>query len=722
MKKTNLLIFCLFLFLLNLQKKQNVFAQTTDIILAVDLSGTMVQSDPGGLRYLGADQFFSVMNAEPGNKAGIVTIGEKDEVLLPLNTVSFEMAGVYNRLLQSQTVKAWTEIGLGLDRCRVLLEQSTSTNKAIILISDGKIEGNPDTRKSNPDAASKQADQELWMNIIPAIQRAGIKVYTIGLIQKDNKGEDLLRRVSVSTGGFYQRVDHPEQFWNIYVSIIKTALSTANDEFINSSKSNFGISKFDDAIVIKAPAGFSLRGPKGIFYNENSTSGNSPVKSNWIKSQDSVFLVFLFKPKDFYNDSLFWRGNWHFDNLRDSAQIFYFSPIHLKFDVSLREKYFVNQYFPINLKINLSPNQSFDLTKNSSFSNCKCTYTIISDDNNQVSPIHDTLYPDKNSNVANYSKDVLLNKPGTYTIAFELIDCDIFKKEQVRFNVSPDSVFWIEIKPEKLNYKIRDEFQIIGRQNFNIFKANQSNIRGLRSKHLNLIIKYENGDRADTSNITLQDNEIMMTLNKKFENSGRVEITAILTGDLVMQDRKTGELYYEPSKFQSCRIVNIQQGNRYIEFMHKIFIEHGPAAIISALIVHLILHLTLTFFSSFAKKRLFQTRVQNPELGTLYPPNWMNKTTLEKFIRSNEYESNYSIGGLNTDADIKILNMKDEIFARIGKKIFSKQSYIIRIGDTPIRISSFTKELKRNVKYNIDNNTDITIGNIKFKFKDYKNE
>src|SRR5262249_14653527 len=146
-------------------------------------SGTMKQNDPQGLRYYGADQFLSMLSYynRNQNRAGVVTFGNSARELMPFGYVSRDKAGKYHDLFADLPIDDWTELGQGLQLSLQAMRSTGSRNRSIILISDGYIEGNPDTRGMDKDPARTAAESELWQRIVPSLKSEGIKVYAIGL-------------------------------------------------------------------------------------------------------------------------------------------------------------------------------------------------------------------------------------------------------------------------------------------------------------------------------------------------------------------------------------------------------------------------------------------------------------------------------------------------------------------------------------------------------------
>lgn len=700
----------LFLLLVFMGVIQSTVAQT-DVILAVDLSGTMTRNDPRGLRYVGADQFFTIMSASggQGDRAGIVVIGNDARVLMPLDEISLDKSGKYQSMLRQTELEDWTEIGLGLELCRSILQRSGGTAKRIILVSDGIVEGNPHVRGMSRAAAAKEAEGELWSSILPALRRAGVRVYTVGLAEHDSKGEITLKKIADATGGFYRRVDRAEQFGDIYLSIYKQILSSAAVLPVSVSNPSLWLNLFDDALVVKAPTGFSVVGPEEIVYKPTTDIESSPVKFRWLTYPDGNSLLFLFRPADTARDARLWSGQWRIQDLSGSGQAFIFSAVTLEFNIRLREKYFINEYFSIEADIKLTDRQGRALPELLTQSAGK--YTIVSLDNPEVSPKSGKLEKKPMRQQVKFEGETLINQPGSYMLQVELVDPKIPRTREAPFNVTPDTLFWIEIKTRNGKATLGEKYQVVGHQNFHVFEDPESNMRGLRNSYMDVTIHYDSGEEEHLTEISQTGDGPYLSPEREILTTGGIEVTATLSGELVSQDRTTGGLKYQPAKLFSHTEMYIQE---YLWDRVKRILD------ILWYIIEcvLFLHVMVGVVRWIRGKQLSASKLVGGERGIASFPDWDEKPTLEKIKRSLLLKNTYSIGGTQSSAEIKIMNARDKIVAKIGKTIFGNY-YIIRTGEAKIELGSIVGSLEPNKRYRIILGEEITIDNVgPFTFKD----
>lgn len=201
--------------------------QGIDIVLCIDVSGSMLSSDfqPNRLEVAKevAEEFIS---SRPIDRIGIVIFSGESYTLTPITT---DKATLITQVqgLRSGMLLDGTLIGEGLATSVSRLVKSDAKSKVIILLTDGKEEA-PETRLIDPLTALEIAKSQ------------GIKVYTIGMsaqnaipVEENIKGkkaekptdffldEELLRRIAGETGGEYFRARDKLGLQSIYENIDK---------------------------------------------------------------------------------------------------------------------------------------------------------------------------------------------------------------------------------------------------------------------------------------------------------------------------------------------------------------------------------------------------------------------------------------------------------------------------------------------------------------------
>jgi len=201
--------------------------QGIDIVLAIDVSGSMLSQDfqPNRLEVAKevAEEF---IRGRPIDRIGLVIFSGESYTLCPIttdkNTLLTLVDGLRSGMLQDGTL-----IGEGLATAVDRLSKGDAKSKVVILLTDGKEEA-PETRLIDPLTALEIAKTQ------------GVKVYTIGMsglnvesipeqttsgkLKTATSGfldEQLLRRIASETGGEYFRARDKLSLQNIYQQIDK---------------------------------------------------------------------------------------------------------------------------------------------------------------------------------------------------------------------------------------------------------------------------------------------------------------------------------------------------------------------------------------------------------------------------------------------------------------------------------------------------------------------
>jgi Ca-activated chloride channel family protein len=220
-----------------------VSGEGVDIVLAIDISGSMLAQDFTPNRMEAAKEVAANFIANrPTDRIGIVIFSGESFTLCPLTTDQNVLkTQIYS--IQSGLLEDGTAIGSGLATSVDRLRSSKSKSKVIILLTDGENNGG-----QIPPLTAKEL-----------AKATGVKVYTIGVgtdgfaqtpmqtasgavimeKEKVNIDEKLLTQIAVETGGKYFRAKDNESLKNIYTEIDKlekskievTALKRYSEKF-----------------------------------------------------------------------------------------------------------------------------------------------------------------------------------------------------------------------------------------------------------------------------------------------------------------------------------------------------------------------------------------------------------------------------------------------------------------------------------------------------------
>ncbi len=215
------------------KSETKVTASGVDIVVALDMSGSMVSEDfvVNGQRVNRFNMARAVLNRfidkRPSDRIGLVVFGAQAFIAAPLTLDHDYLLANLERLSIGAINSDATAIGDGLTTALNRLREVKSKSKIIILMTDGQN----NSGRIDPLTAAEAA------------QALGVKVYTIGVgtrgeapmpvgrnpftgqmmyqSQPVDIDEDTLQKIADKTGGKYYRADNAEKFQQIYAEIDK---------------------------------------------------------------------------------------------------------------------------------------------------------------------------------------------------------------------------------------------------------------------------------------------------------------------------------------------------------------------------------------------------------------------------------------------------------------------------------------------------------------------
>jgi Ca-activated chloride channel family protein len=205
-------------------KEEVVKAEGIDIMLAIDLSSSMLAKDfePDRLE-VSKEVAIDFVKKRPYDRLGLAVFAGEAFTQCPLTTDQTILTDFLETLAVG-TLADGTAIGMGLATAVNRLKDSESKSKIVILLTDGVN----NTGYIDPQTASQIAEEY------------DVKVYTIGVGSEGNAltpvnrrsngqyifrmsrvqiDEDLLKEISKNTGGRYFRATDRDDLENIYAEI-----------------------------------------------------------------------------------------------------------------------------------------------------------------------------------------------------------------------------------------------------------------------------------------------------------------------------------------------------------------------------------------------------------------------------------------------------------------------------------------------------------------------
>ena len=187
-----------------------------DLKILVDVSGSMVQSDPENLRAEAVRLLVEIM--PQGSYAGISNFaGPVSEIV---ETSEVQAQWRQRAILSSRKIHAKgqrTNIEAALTSSLVAWEndQTLVTEKHVVLLTDGKV----DVGKSAE--MNERSKSRILKDVIPRFNNLNAKIHTIAL--SENADGILMKQLAVLTGGIYKQIDHADQLQRVFLHIVENA-------------------------------------------------------------------------------------------------------------------------------------------------------------------------------------------------------------------------------------------------------------------------------------------------------------------------------------------------------------------------------------------------------------------------------------------------------------------------------------------------------------------
>ncbi|MCD6347854.1 MAG: VWA domain-containing protein [Bacteroidales bacterium] len=201
---------------------ENISTEGIDIILALDISGSMLAEDfrPNRLE-ASKDVAMEFIAGRPDDRMGLVVFSGESFTQCPLTTDHAVLMNLFKDI-KSGMIQDGTAIGLGLANAVSRLEESKAKSKVIILLTDGV---------NNQGEIAPLTAAEIAKTF-------GIRVYTVGVGTRGNApypvktafgiqyqnvpvkiDEDVLREIASMTDGQYFRATNNSKLKEIYREI-----------------------------------------------------------------------------------------------------------------------------------------------------------------------------------------------------------------------------------------------------------------------------------------------------------------------------------------------------------------------------------------------------------------------------------------------------------------------------------------------------------------------
>ena len=234
-----------------------------DVVLVIDASGSMKETDPNKLGLEGVKLFVDMLGLTD-NQVGVVTYGAEVSQTYPMSIVKTqndkeEIKSFVNGITRDLN---YTDITAGLkEAVKMLNNRNTSSNSPLIVVfTDGNNAIGGVANRTLADI-----DQDL-ADIISETQTKGYPIYTIGLNDNGKLNEDYLEKISTDTKAKAFATKDPAELPDILTEIF----AAHSNLKVQSLGSMTGTGNFEE-LIVNIPNGNVLEA------NLSATS-NNPVE------------------------------------------------------------------------------------------------------------------------------------------------------------------------------------------------------------------------------------------------------------------------------------------------------------------------------------------------------------------------------------------------------------------------------------------------------------
>ena len=280
----------------------------TDVRILVDISGSMVETDPQNRRTPALNLL--VDSLPEGSRAGIWSFGRFVNLLVDHDTVDADWRTTARSRLQAlRPIAQRTNLGAALDDAAYDFGYSTYDPPTdVILITDGRVDIAPN------EGVNRIERDRILNTVIPRFAQAGARIHTLALTDAADAG--LLEQMSLRTDGTFERVESANDIRDFILSVLNR-VQPGNE--LPLSDSGFEVdSQVSEvtALVLHDSGQIGLRSPGG-----QVTHALNPGRQQW-RVGDGYTLVTVNEPE---------RGRWEIEGAVESG-----SRISVVSDLNLR--------------------------------------------------------------------------------------------------------------------------------------------------------------------------------------------------------------------------------------------------------------------------------------------------------------------------------------------------------------------------------------------------
>ncbi|MCL2215487.1 MAG: VWA domain-containing protein [Defluviitaleaceae bacterium] len=199
----------------------SIDAPPIDVVLLIDVSGSMRFTDPNRAALSGAADFIEMLSVGE-SRVGVIGFSGRMQYYLPLRLLEDEYTVAdFRREITAFQYVGYTDIGMALlAAAEMLYNTENLQNPMILLMSDGWIQ----ISRHVPDrtAADSFADVEAALDLLERT----VPVYTVGLHNPQGVDVELLEMIAERSDAHAQFTDDANDLPKIFISILEAHIDS----------------------------------------------------------------------------------------------------------------------------------------------------------------------------------------------------------------------------------------------------------------------------------------------------------------------------------------------------------------------------------------------------------------------------------------------------------------------------------------------------------------
>lgn len=253
-------------------------AQSHEVIVLIDTSGSMVETDPQNLRRPAVRLLSQMLPQE--TQASIAVFDSKAQSLLPFSTVDAQWkdkASQQSLNIHSKGQRTNIEAGL---KYALNSFSKDAKSQSIVLLTDGKIDVSKDSSQN------MQSRETILNTLLPQLQQRSIQVHTIGLSQAVDK--DLLQRLALGSNGMSAIAENADDLMKLFIRAFDQSIAT---DRVPLNDNTFSVDQSVKEFTVLVFRGAENKPSELITPSKKVLSANNVMNSRWFSDKQYELIT-----------------------------------------------------------------------------------------------------------------------------------------------------------------------------------------------------------------------------------------------------------------------------------------------------------------------------------------------------------------------------------------------------------------------------------------------